>query len=72
MIQVFIFILGGAAVLMVNIPATRRLAPLFGVASQPFWIYDTFVHAQWGMFGLSVVYTFGWLIGVYHEWIKVR
>lgn len=69
-VQIAIAVLGGLAVLLVNIPTTTRYAVFFGLASQPFWIYSTWVESQWGMFALAWVYAGGWIIGIYHHWIK--
>ena len=47
----------------------RRYACLFGLAAQPFWFYTTFIHGQWGIFGLSFFYTASWLQGFYTNWV---
>jgi len=47
----------------------RRYACLFGIAGQPFWIYETFIAEQWGMFALTFLYTLAWLKGIYTHWI---
>lgn len=47
----------------------RRYACLFGIAGQPFWIYETFAAAQWGMFALTFLYTLAWAKGIYQHWI---
>ncbi|HSX51470.1 MAG TPA: hypothetical protein VLF09_10955 [Cellvibrio sp.] len=48
----------------------RRFACLFGVAGQPFWLYESFCSEQWGIFALSIIYTFAWLRGVRHFWFN--
>lgn len=52
-------------------PTINRAAPIVGILGQPFWLYETFVSAQWGMFGLSVCYTLIYAVaiakGVQHE-----
>ena len=50
----------------------RRFACLFGVAGQPFWLYESFRSEQWGIFVLSIIYTFAWLRGVRHFWWNNR
>lgn len=40
---------------------------VFGLLSQPFWFITSFVHAQWGVFFVSIVYAFVWCLGIY-EW----
>ena len=48
----------------------KKYACLFGLASQPFWFYATYQAEQWGIFGLSFVYTINWLIGFNNFWLK--
>lgn len=48
----------------------RRFACLFGLASQPFWFYATLHAQQWGILGLSVLYTLIWMRGFYYGWVK--
>lgn len=42
---------------------------VFGLCSQPFWIYTTIAHKQYGMIILTVIYTFNWAYGCY-KWFK--
>lgn len=51
-------------------PAIRKYACLFGLAGQPFWFYTSYQAAQWGIFALSLFYTFAWAKGLYVFWIK--
>lgn len=46
----------------------QRRACLFGLASQPFWLYSTFAAGQWGMFVLSILYTVVWGNAVRWHW----
>lgn len=48
----------------------RRWACLFGMAGQPFWIYAALKTAQWGMFAVTLLYTWGWARGVWVSWIR--
>jgi hypothetical protein len=50
----------------------KRYACIFGLLGQPFWIHTTLVNEQWGMFALTVFYTFAWLLGVKNNWIKKK
>lgn len=43
---------------------------VLGLCSQPFWLYTTYTHQQWGMFLLSIFYTYRWAIGINNYWIK--
>ncbi len=46
-----------------------RWGYIFGIASQPFWLYETFAEKQWGMFALSIWYCISWGQGIYNYWI---
>lgn len=48
----------------------RRFACLFGLASQPFWIYAAVTAEQWGIFALCFLYTWAWLKGVRMHWLS--
>jgi hypothetical protein len=48
----------------------NRWGFVFGLASQPFWFITTYVHQQWGIFFLNVVYTFNWSYGIYNWFWK--
>jgi hypothetical protein len=41
-------------------PVFNRYACIFGLLGQPFWMYTTYSSAQWGMFGITFVYTWAW------------
>ena len=47
----------------------RRYSPIFGIAAQPFWLYSTYGKV-WAIFGLSIIYTFVWCIGLYRYWFS--
>ena len=40
---------------------------VFGFLSQPFWFLTAYLNEQWGVFILSLAYTFSWCLGIY-EW----
>lgn len=48
--------------------AVRRWGPIFGLVSQPFWLYATWSAGQWGMLAVSAVYTVVWCRGIYNGW----
>lgn len=50
----------------------RRWASVFGLLSQPFWLYTTFVSTQWGAFFVSIIYGLIWVKGFYFNWIKKK
>lgn len=47
---------------------SRRWAPIIGLAAQPFWMWETWVAGQWGIFALSFVYAIGWARGIRTYW----
>lgn len=69
--QIFLMIFGGLAIYLVNdkSPNLRKYACIFGLASQPFWLYASYKSQQWGVFIISFWYAFAWLRGVYYNWI---
>lgn len=50
--------------------ALRRWAPIFGLAGQPFWLFETAIAGQPGMFALSVAYTVVWAAGAWNQWLR--
>ena len=50
----------------------RRYACMFGLMAQPFWFYTTWKAGQWGIFGLSFLYSASWVRGFWHHWIAPR
>lgn len=44
-------------------PLLRRIAPVLGLAGQPFWLYSSWTADQWGIFLLSIAYTVAWARG---------
>lgn len=48
----------------------RRLACLFGMFSQPFWLYTSFTSEQWGVLILSVLFWFRWTQVFIRDWFK--
>ena len=44
-----------------------RLGFILGLCGQPFWIYKTFELSQWGMFLVSLWFTFNHLRGLWNR-----
>jgi nicotinamide riboside transporter PnuC len=63
--QVGITIFGITAVFLVA--KKNKWGFVLGLISQPFWLMTSFLNKQWGIFILSIVYTFTWCFGIY-EW----
>lgn len=69
MIQAAILILSAAAMWLVSGRSRHgRLGWALGLASQPFWLWETWHAAQWGMFLLAVFYTGTWARGLINHW----
>ena len=64
-LQLAIAALSVAAMLMIaSTGPFHRWGFVVGLLSQPFWIAATWRARQWGMFTLSVIYTFVWIFGI--------
>lgn len=72
MIQLFIAVTGGLAIWLANDyrPGHRRFACLFGLASQPGFLWSTATAEQWGMFALACFYTTAWWRGFLTNWVR--
>lgn len=66
--QVPLTILSLLAVFFLTGKKNQRWGNVFGLLSQPFWLYATYKAGQWGMFALSFVYTGMWIRGIYNGW----
>lgn len=70
--QVLIALLGVTAIWLSqdSRETVRKWACVFGLLSQPFWFYSSYVSEQWGIFILCFFYATAWLKGFYNNWIK--
>lgn len=70
--QILIAVTGGIAVYLSqqNNDRLKKFACLFGLVSQPFWWFSTLQSQQYGMFLLTLLYTYSWCLGVYNNWIN--
>lgn len=50
----------------------KKYASIFGIVGQPFWFYSAYTNEQWGIFILSIFYTYSWYIGFRNNWIKTK
>lgn len=48
----------------------KKYAPVLGLIGQPFWYYTTLSNEQYGIFFLTLGYTYLWGMGFYNNWIK--
>jgi hypothetical protein len=46
----------------------KRYACLVGLSGQPFWFYTSYQGEQWGIFILTIFYTYTWLLGYSIHW----
>ena len=63
--QIGIAVFGLTAIILVS--KKNKWGFVFGLLSQPFFILTSFINKQWGLFLLSIIYTFSWTYGIY-EW----
>ena len=47
----------------------QKYSPIIGLLGEPFWIYTSYISEQWGILGLSIIYTYIWLLGYYNYWV---
>jgi len=68
LIQTAILILSGLAIWLATTkqPVYRLIGGCIGLIGQSFWLYETFVKIQWGMFLLSI-----WFLIIYVKTIIV-
>lgn len=64
-VQIVLAILSVSAIILVA--RKNKWGFVFGLVSQPFWFITSYRNEQWGIFFISIVYTFSWAYGVY-EW----
>lgn len=50
----------------------RKVACLFGLAAQPFWLFATISAEQWGMVAICCLYTAVWGWSVWKQWVQPR
>lgn len=50
----------------------RRYSCVLGLIGQPFWFYSSWKAQQWGIFILSIFYTWAWIRGLRMYWLRSR
>ena len=66
-----IFLCGSLAIWFVSRKEDwKRWGYIIGLIGQPFWIYTAYQQHQWGLFLLTLIYTYSWSQGIYNYWIK--
>jgi len=66
--QIGVAIFGITAIILVS--KKNKWGFVFGLASQPFWLITSYLNKQWGVFILTIVYTFTWMFGIYEWFLK--
>jgi len=68
--QVFIMIFGVSAVWLVGrrTPKVRRWGYVCGLCAQPFWLWTTVAHEQWGIAAMCAFYAYSWASGLRNHW----
>ena len=69
-LQLWIAVTGVIAIVLTQLPEHAHFACLFGLLSQPGFIYVTFIARLWGMLFLAICYTGAWGLGLYTYWIQ--
>ncbi|HYH36566.1 MAG TPA: nicotinamide mononucleotide transporter [Candidatus Saccharimonadales bacterium] len=63
--QVGLIIFGLAAIIL--IAKKNKWGFVIGLLSEPFFFATSYINKQWGLFILTIAYTFTWVFGIY-EW----
>ena len=68
-VQIIILILGCSSIWLVSRTEDwKKYGYVIGLINQPFWIYTSIVNEQWGIFILSLFYSYSWIMGIYNYW----
>lgn len=71
--QIMIFVFGASAVWLVGrTESWRRWGYISGLCGGPFWLYVAAANDQWGIFALSLFYSYSWGQGIWNYWIKPK
>ena len=69
--EIMIFVLGSGAAFLLNLNNRwSRWGAVVGLISEPFWFLSAYMSGSWGIFAVSFIYTFSYIIGVYNFWIR--
>lgn len=64
-----IMFLGGMAVFCVSRKDRfKKYGYIFGLCSQPFWVYTSIQNKQWGILILTFWYSYNWYKGIKNYW----
>jgi hypothetical protein len=66
-IQILLFTSSALAMwLITRKESWSKYGYIVGLCSQPFWLYSSFVHEQWGIFALGIFYLYSWVQGIFN------
>lgn len=73
--QLVLAVLGATAIVFLSQDESwrwRRLGYVFGLCSEPAWVYAAFTASprQWGAMAAAVFFTFAWCNGIWRHWIR--
>ncbi len=68
--QIGLTIFGVAAIFLVA--KKNKWGFVVGLFSQPFFFITSVINKQWGLFILSILYTFSWMFGIYEWFFKKK
>ena len=71
--QTLLAVLSIVAIALTQLTDDRKItrwAPVFGLASQPFWLHAGITAQQYGNLTVTFVVTLVWLIGIYRAWFR--
>ena len=70
-LQVIIFITGASSIwLLAKDNGISKWGFVIGLVGQPCWVYITISNQQWGLFFLTFIYTYSYILGTYNYFIK--
>lgn len=71
--QLGIMLCGVSAVWLVGCKQHwRRWGYIMGMLGQPFWLYTTLTHEQYGIAAMTVLYAYSWGRGIWNYWIRPK
>ena len=69
--QILLSVLSGLGIFILSRPEKwNKWGFVFGVFSQPFWLYTILYHNQYYMIPIELWFTFAYAQGVYYRFIK--
>lgn len=66
--QTAIFSLSAVGIWLLSCRDAGRWGWVVGLAAQPFWLWETYTAAQWGMFANAIVFTVIYARGLVNHW----